>query len=85
MTTTPRTDAAHRKCSGLFRAASAANGFLLHARQLETELAELRKAVQFVIDHAGKTHATECGELQCGPLWMAEQLGCALDATKGKT
>ncbi len=37
---TPRTIAAHKKCSGLFRAASAANGFLEHAKQLERELHE---------------------------------------------
>jgi hypothetical protein len=45
-------------------------------------LAQLRKDVQFVIDHAGKGHETELGNIRCSELWMAEQLGCALDVTE---
>ena len=45
-------------------------------------LAQLRKDVQFVIDHAGKEMETECGIIRCSELWMAEQLGFALDVTE---
>jgi len=48
----------------------------------QARMHQLRKDVQFVIDHAGKTHDTECGALRCNELWMAEQLGFALDVTE---
>lgn len=47
------------------------------------QLRKLREAVQFVIDHAGKEMETELGIIRCSELWMAEQLGCALDVTEG--
>jgi len=56
----------------------------LDRERVMDELAKLRKDVQFVIDHAGKTHETECGDVHCNEFWMAEQLGAALDAQKGK-
>ena len=43
---------------------------------------QLRKDVQFVIDHAGRTIETEHGDIKCGALWMAEQLGAALDTAQ---
>jgi predicted TIM-barrel fold metal-dependent hydrolase len=63
---------------------------ILHASEKQAKiergdmLVALRKDVQFVIDHAGRTVDSEVGELKCGAHWMAEQLGAALDAKKGK-
>lgn len=82
ITPTPRTDAAWRATfdASEFSAGNAARVMRDECVKLEKELRQLRADVQFVIDHAGRTVATEVGELQCGPLWMAEQLGFALDA-----
>jgi hypothetical protein len=49
--------------------------------KLEKELRQLRADVQFVIDAANKSSQ---GDQQCSELWMAEQLGCALDVTEPK-
>jgi len=69
------------------KAAHAGTHMLLDAREDElakerARLLQLRADVQFVIDHAGKVHETELGNIRCSELWMAEQLGCALDVTE---
>ena len=79
---TPRTDAAWSASFDMstFSAGDTARAMRDECVKLEKELRQLRADVQFVIDHAGRTVPTEAGVMQCGPLWMAEQLGCALDA-----
>lgn len=93
-TATPRTDEVyrrHRKWATEDDVTAAIEDLRDVARELEielnaadAELAKLRKDVQFVIDYAGRTVDSEIGELKCGAHWMAEQLGAALDAKKGK-
>ena len=83
MSTTPRTDAAWNASFDVpsYGAGGTARAMRDECVKLEKELRQLRADVQFVIDHAGKTHETEMGAIRCSELWMAEQLGCALDVT----
>ena len=82
-TPTPRTDAAWTASFDVpsYGAGGTARAMRDECVKLEKELRQLRADVQFVIDAANKASQ---GDQQCSELWMAEQLGCALDVTEPK-
>lgn len=61
-TPTPRTDKALRATQGLFRAASATNGFTGFARTLERELAEAQRQLAEHNDLLQKVYAAFTGK-----------------------
>ena len=59
---TPRTAEALRRTQGMFRAASAANGFTDHARQLETESDQWKAMAEELVESFSKSWVTNTPE-----------------------